>query len=231
MLVSLTIIRYKKRYIPFAFLAMAVHRIPLLLTKKCSFWKLLGSGRNGTFDLMPDFCQWGLLAAWDDRQAFESFLSGSLIVKWWRSFGTEYYTILCKPVSSHGKWDGREPFTNDDGTVLNGPVAVLTRATIRPTRLKNFWKNVDSVAGLMSSSDGYITSFGIGEAPVYLQATFSLWEDLDSVKKFAYRSREHATVIQKTREENWYSEELFARFKPIATFGTLKGNDPLKGRI
>jgi len=231
MLVSLTIIRYKKRYIPFAFLAMAVHRIPLLLTKKCSFWKLLGSGRNGTFDLMPDFCQWGLLAAWDDRQAFESFLSGSLIVKWWRSFGAEYYTILCKPVSSNGKWDGREPFTNDDGTVLNGPVAVLTRATIRPTRLKNFWKNVDSVAGLMSSSDGYITSFGIGEAPVYLQATFSLWEDLDSVKKFAYRSREHAAVIQKTREENWYSEELFARFKPIATFGTLKGNDPLKGRI
>ncbi len=58
MLVALTIIRYSKSTIPMAFLAMAVHRIPLYLNRKCSFWKLMGSGKNGTFDKQADLQQW-----------------------------------------------------------------------------------------------------------------------------------------------------------------------------
>ena len=108
---------------------------------------------------------------------------------------------------------------------------MLTRATIRLNKLKGFWGNVDGVAALMTSARGYINSYGIGEAPFYRQATFSIWESVDDVKAFAYRSREHADVIKKTREENWYSEELFARFKPIGSFGTLNGKDPLSGFI
>ena len=80
----------------------------------------------------------------------------------------------------------------------------------------------------MLNSKGYVTSFGIGEAPLYRQATFSVWESVEDMKAFAYQSAEHREVIQKTRDENWYSEELFARFKLIASFGTLKGADPLK---
>jgi hypothetical protein len=34
-------------------------------------------------------------------------------------------------------------------------------------------------------------------------------------------------VIKKTRKEDWYSEELFARFKIISGSGTLNGVDPL----
>ena len=83
----------------------------------------------------------------------------------------------------------------------------------------------------MVTAKGYITSFGIGEAPVYRQAIFSIWESLDDVKNFAYRSREHGEVIKKTRSENWYKEELFARFKPIATYGTIKGKDPMSNYI
>ena len=73
MIVSLTIVRYRKSLVPFALLAMAIHRLPLMLTKGCSFWKLLGSGRNGTFDLQPDWQQWGLFAVWEDREAFDRF--------------------------------------------------------------------------------------------------------------------------------------------------------------
>ena len=82
---------------------------------------------------------------------------------------------------------------------------------------------------MMKHAPGFITSFGIGEAPVYRQATFSIWESINHVKAFAYASKEHAEVIKKTRAEKWYSEELFARFKIVDSFGTINEKDPLPG--
>jgi heme-degrading monooxygenase HmoA len=227
MLVALTIIRYSKSRIPLAFLAMAMHRLPLSLNRRCNFWKLMGSGKNGTFDKEADLQQWALLSVWNNETDFNEFSQRSFISLWWKKFAAETYTILCEPLISHGLWDGKEPFGKPHNTSYTGPIAVLTRATIRFNRLKNFWANVDKVAKLMSRSKGYITSFGIGEAPLYRQATFSIWESVEDVKAFAYQSEEHREVIQKTRDENWYSEELFARFKPIASFGTLNGKDPI----
>ncbi|MDB5144495.1 MAG: hypothetical protein JWQ66_3208 [Mucilaginibacter sp.] len=231
MIVSLTIVRYRKLFIPFALLAMAIHRRPMRMQKDCAFWQLLGTGKNGTFSLAPDWQQWGLLAVWDNREDFERFYERSFIAKWWNTFGVEKWTILCEPLQSHGKWDGKEPFGNPNITGYNGPIAILTRATVRMNRLKNFWANVDDVSDLMRKSPGYITSLGIGERPLYRQATFSVWNSLDNVKAFAYGSREHAEVIKKTRDEGWYSEELFARFKPVAVSGTLNNADPLNGLI
>jgi hypothetical protein len=231
MIISLTIIRYKKLFIPFALLAMAIHRLFMWLQKGCTFWKLLGSGHNGTFDLQPDWQQWGLLAVWEERADFDAFYAHSFVGWWWKLLAKETWTILCLPLQSHGEWDGKEPFGKPDINSYTGPIAVLTRATIRMNKLKNFWNNVDAVANLMTSAKGYITSFGIGEAPVYRQATFSIWESIDDVKAFAYQSREHAEVIKKTRLENWYSEELFARFMPLESFGTIRGKDPLNGLI
>jgi hypothetical protein len=85
--------------------------------------------------------------------------------------GRETWTLLCQPMQSHGKWDGKEPFGKPNNTIP-GPGCSITRATIRMSRWKNFWSHVDEVANLMVDAPGYITSFGVGEAPVYRQATF-----------------------------------------------------------
>lgn len=231
MIVSLTIVRYRKAFVPFALLAMALHRLPMALQQGCTFWKLLGSGRNGTFDLQPDWQQWGLLAVWDDEDDYNRFAESSFVSKWWRILGTESWTILCRPIQSHGQWDGKEPFGKPNDKIDAGPIAVLTRATIKISRLKNFWSHVDEVANLMVGAPGYITSIGVGEAPVYRQATFSIWQDMEAMKAFAYGSKEHAEVIKKTRSEGWYSEELFARFRIIKSTGTLNGKDPLQGLL
>ncbi|MDB5285630.1 MAG: spheroidene monooxygenase [Mucilaginibacter sp.] len=231
MIVSLTIVRYRKVFVPFALLAMAVHRLPMMLQEGCTFWKLLGSGRNGTFDLQPDWQQWGLLAVWDDRDDYERFAERSFVANWWKLLSTETWTVLCQPMQSHGKWNGKEPFGKPNNIIDYGPIAVLTRATIKMTRLRNFWSHVDEVANLMAGAPGYITSIGVGEAPVYRQATFSVWENVEQMKAFAYGSKQHAEVIKKTRSEGWYSEELFARFRIIESTGTLYGKDPLRGLI
>ena len=240
MLVTLTIIRYPKRYIPFALLAMAVHRFPLWANKKISFYKLMGCGKNASFDKNPDWQQWAILTVRSSETAkadtsdkdLLNYLYGYFIGKWLHFFHCETWTIFLEPIEGHGKWDGKEPFGILPGqNVYTGPVAVLTRASIRLSRLKSFWSNVDAVAAQLPIAKGLISSFGIGEMPYIKQATFSIWESIDAMKQFAYQTHQHTAVIHKTKKEKWYSEELFVRFIPVKTFGSIKGNDPLAGKL
>lgn len=240
MMVTLTIIRYPKKHIFFAVTAMALHRLPFWLNKKISFYKLMGCGKNGTFDKNPDWQQWGILAVqpgvFEDKN-FDSTtvikkLYGSFINRWFSFFKCETWTIFLKPMEGHGKWDGKEPFgILPKQTTYNDIVATLTRATIRINKLKNFWQNVGSVANEMAAAKGFVTSLGIGEVPYIKQATFSIWESKEAMKTFAYQLHQHKAIIQKTRKENWYSEDMFVRFMPLKTFGTIKGNDPLAGKL
>ncbi|RYU91826.1 DUF3291 domain-containing protein [Emticicia agri] len=228
MFVSLTIVRYPTYLIPVAFLSMALLRFPLWFTRRISFWKLLGCGKNGSFDIQPDLAQWGFLAVWQTEEDFIWFQQNSFLQKWWKTFTKEQWTILCRTYEAHGQWDGKEPF--QAGTIdknYQGKIAVLTRAQIRLSRLRQFWRNVPQVSAHVRHAKGFITSVGIGEMPFIRQATFSIWESLDDVKDFAYRQREHAAVIKSTRKENWYTEELFARFIPVRTEGTLGGKPVL----
>jgi heme-degrading monooxygenase HmoA len=235
MLVTLTIIRYPKKYIYFAIVAMALHHIPLWFNKKITFYKLLGCGKNGTFDKNPDWQQWGILTVRNsmdiiNQEELHLSLFGFFIKQWLQLFKTETWTIFLEPIEGHGKWDGKEPFgQHPKQNSYNGPVAVLTRASIRLSKLNAFWSNVGKVAVQMDGAKGFITSVGIGEMPFIKQATFSIWQSKEDMKAFAYQMREHQEVIKKTKKENWYSEDMFTRFIPLQSFGTIKGCNPLEG--
>ena len=139
---------------------------------------------------------------------------------YWKIFHCRLKQFILQPIEGYGLWDGKEVFGKlQKQSGFTGPVAVLTRATIRLKSLKNFWKEVGSVANKMKSAQGFIMSYGIGEVPFIKQATFSVWKDKTSMQAFAYSTQEHATVIRKTRNENWYREELFVRFCIISVKG------------
>ncbi len=237
MQVTLTIVRYRRRYIYFALLAMALHRVPLWLNRNISFYKLMGSGKNGTFDKNPDWQQWAILTVNKETGAVNSsaeelmeVLYGSFISKWFRFFNCETCTFFLEPIEGHGKWDGREPFGElAKQTAYEGPIAILTRATIRLSQLRSFWANVGGVASQMNGAKGLLTSIGIGEMPFIKQATFSVWQSRESMKIFAYQMTAHKEVIVKTRKEQWYSEDMFVRFKPLKITGTIRGVSPLEG--
>ncbi len=215
MICVVTIVRYPKYLGYFGILSMGLFHLPLMFNKKLSFYKLLGCGKNGTFVIHPDWRQWAILTISDEQLA----VSNSGFISWYiRLFDCTTQTTVLKPVSSHGTWDGKKVFgemphlTNE----IEGKIAVLTRATIRLNKLKSFWRNVPDVSAQMQDAKGLIASFGIGEIPFIKQATLSIWEDVESMKNFAYRMKAHQTVIQKTRKENWYSEEMFTRFEVIS---------------
>jgi hypothetical protein len=238
MKVSLTIVRYRRRFIPFAFFAMALFRLPLWRNKNISFFKLMGCGKNGTFDKTPDLQQWAIMAAGTglqdsgilEQKDYISKLYGSFIAGWLKLFGCEVWTVLLEPTEGHGTWDGKTPFGNlPKQTTLQGPVAVLTRATIRISRLKQFWANVDGVAVRMAGAEGFVTSLGIGEVPWIKQATFSIWQSREVMRNFAYKMKEHADVVRKTHTEKWYSEDMFVRFSILGSTGTIKKQQPLEG--
>jgi hypothetical protein len=231
MTVSLTIVRYPKYFVPFAVLAMAVFHIPLWFNKQVHFYKLMGCGKSGSFDKHPDWQQWAIFIVYKKTMPAKNpntFL-GRWINGWLNLFRTERWSVVLQPMEGHGKWDGQNPFTLQARPGYDGPIAVLTRASIRLNKLKAFWSNVDTVAQQMAGAEGFITSLGIGEIPYIRQATFSVWQSAKHMKTFAYQLKEHQQVIKKTRTENWYSEDMFMRFVPICSFGTIKGVNPLAG--
>jgi hypothetical protein len=159
-------------------------------------------------------------------------LYGRFIARWLSLFNCETITYLLESIEGHGLWDGKEVFGDlPRNSEYDGQIAILTRATIRLSKLKEFWKYVDGTAAKMAAADGFVTSYGIGEMPLRKQATFSIWENKAAVKSFAYQTKEHQEVIQKTRQDNWYSEDMFVRFRITACIGTLNGVNPLKGKL
>jgi hypothetical protein len=225
----ITIARYKKSTAVFGFLSMAVFRLFLLRNKSIHFYKLLGCGKNGTFDIRPDVRQWAVLITTHQPFTDATSLYGSFITNWWKRFHCELFTVVLQPTEGHGFWDGNMPFGMlPKQTAEDGLTAVLTRATIRWSKLKAFWQNVQSAAAPLQGAEGFIMSVGIGEVPWVKQATFSIWQNKQLMKQYAYGAKQHATVIGKTRKENWYSEELFVRFKVLQATGTLNGINPLQ---
>jgi hypothetical protein len=92
--------------------------------------------------------------------------------------------------------------------------------------MATFWRSVPPVSAELHRSPGLRLAVGIGEAPVGLQGTFSLWESAAALTEFAYRRAAHVEVVRRTAELGWYAEELFARFAVLEVEGTFAGRAP-----
>lgn len=198
-------------------------------TENLKFWKLLGAGAGGGFSLKPDFSRYGLFAVWESQNAANDFFENSKFMKNYRRRAQEIWNVQLLPTKAHGKWSGVELFSEFAEPKPDFPVAVLTRATIRFSKLRPFWANVPATSAEIERATSLIASIGVGEAPFLRQATFSIWQTETAMQNFAYKNEVHREIIRRTRAENWYAEELFARFIPISSEGAWKGRDPLAG--
>lgn len=205
---------------------MGLDRGRVRRTPGVRFAKLLGTGDGRTFALRDaDPLRWGLLATWADAEAAQAF-ERSAVVRAWEHDAVESLRLDLRPVSSRGCWSRRQPFGEPVPTRTEGPVAALTRARLRPPAAPAFWRALPPVSADLRGRPGLRAALAIGEAPVGLQGTFSLWSSAQALKDFA-SSPAHAAVVARTEPERWYAEELFARFAVVGRRGSLDGVDPL----
>ena len=203
---------------------MAWDRVPLRLSG-CSFHRLLGTSRAGGFGLRDaDPRHWALLTCWPDAAGASAF-DRSRTVTGWDRLADERLRLELRPVSSRGRWGGKEPFGRPEGAATDpgAPVAAITRARIRVGRGRSFRQAVPAVSADLARAGGLRLAVGIGESPVGLQGTLSVWDDAASLAEFAYRGAPHAAVVRRTPAEGWYAEELFARFAVVAATGSYDG--------
>lgn len=229
MIVALHLWRVPVRGVPAALGRVAGDHLRLRRTPKLRFGKVLGTSDGATF-IPRDATvrRWGLLTVWDcaaDAADFER----SPPVRRWDAAAEERWRVLLAPLSTRGRWSGQTPFGDPEPSRHDGPVAALTRARIAPRKLATFWRAVPPVSADLHRSDGLLFAVGIGEAPIGLQGTFSLWRSGPDLTSFAHRRGPHVEAIRRTVTERWYAEELFARFAVVEAAGTVDGRDPSAG--
>ena len=225
MFVRLDITRVKSRHILIAFSLMARQRLSMRKLPGLTFYKLMGTGSGKTFTVRDaDLNHWCILSVWETQEDSLAYLT-SKPARQWRKIALTEANIELEPLSAKGTWAKKSPFGNPVPEKWDGLTAALTRASIKPRWWREFWRSVPPVSADLNSTAGLITSLGIGEAPIGLQGTFSIWETNESITAFSSKQKPHAAVIARTHETGWYSEELFARFKVTKLSGTFAGLD------
>ena len=189
------------------------------------FWKLCGSGTGEGFTPRPNTAVWAILATWDTDEIARDRTANAPVFRRWHARATEAWTVFLSPVSARGTWSGATPF-EPSGTA-DGPLAALTRATIRPAILMRFWRRVPDISAVIGSDPNVAFKIGIGEVPWFHQVTFSIWPDAQAMAAFARGDGPHAQAIRAVREESWFREELYARFRIQGDAGSWGGESPL----
>jgi hypothetical protein len=161
-------------------------------------------------DLRPT--RWALLTARTDGRATAP----------WAPHG-EAATLQLRPLSGYGGWDGRRLLDAELAASWTGPVAVLTRATLRARHVRRFYAAVPAVARDIAAADGLRVAFGIGESPWLRQGTVSVWDSAAAVSAFLRGSAAHGSAVRRTPQVGWYAEELFARLAVVHGSGSIDG--------
>ena len=204
---------------------LALARVPGL-----AFWKLCGSGAGEGFDITPNSKVFALLTTWPDAETARRQTQTASIFQRYAQRATETWSVFLETTSVRGKWSGVEPFGHANGAQAQqpkGPIATLTRATIKPSVLMRFWGRVPDISAVIGSDPNVIFKIGIGEVPLLHQVTFSIWPDAQSMAAFARRDGPHARAIRAVRDGLWFREELYARFTISGERGTWGGTSPL----
>ncbi len=194
---------------------------PLRHERGLRFAKALGSGHDGGFGLRPSGSRQGLFAVFANPADADAFIASSKVVEGYRARALELCIATLRATSCRGQWGGESiGVTAEPGG--GGPVASLTRASIRPFSAFAFWRRSPQTEHALQRAPGCRLAVGLGEAPLLRQATFSVWDDQAAMDAYA-RSGAHQEAIRAAQREHYFSESMFVRFTPLQITGSWHG--------
>jgi len=194
-------------------------------TPGLGFVKVLGSGAGGGFGLAPSGTHRGLFLVFDEEANARAFINASPLLNGYRERSREICVALLRAYSTKGSWDGAALRVSADAPVQGqpfGPIAALTRATIKPQHALPFWRLSPPAELALQTTEGCLLAAGLGEAPLVRQATFSLWDSTAAMDAYA-RSGAHQQAIRRAYTGGYFSESMFVRFKPLEVRGVWQG--------
>ena len=204
--------------------ASALKNTPGLL-----FAKVMGSGQGGGFVLRPSASHQGLICMFKNVQQAQAFMQGDVVQAYEQRAQSMYVACLAVE-SSRGSWDGRSWGVTPEHSLggdqhidsaEHGMVA-LTRASIRPSKAMAFWRYAPAAQVDLQRAAGCQLAMGLGEAPVFRQCTFSLWNNTQSMVNYAHTGA-HQQAIQAAYQNNFFSESMFVRMRVLHSRGQWAG--------
>ena len=184
------------------------------------FSKVMGSGFDGGFGLRPSATRQALFCLFENESAADKFLASPIAASY-ATRSREFCTAKLRAYSCKGTWAGRA-IDVTASVPVSGPIATLTRASIKPSAARRFWKMQPASEVSLYQADGCLLATGVGEAPYFRQATFSLWVSVEAMNAYA-RTGAHLAAIQAANAGQFFSESMFARFVPLALSGSWRG--------
>ena len=202
-------------YARFVIQRFAMRGVPGLV-----FSKVMGSGFDGGFGLRPSGSRQALFCLFTDEAAADAFLS-SPVANSYAMRSREFCTAKLRAYSCKGTWAGRA-IEVSAAAPESGPIATLTRASIKPLAARRFWRMQPASEVSLAQASGCLLATGVGEAPLFRQAPFSLWSSVDAMNAYA-RTGAHLAAIQAAHAGHFFSESMFARFVPLGLAGSWRG--------
>ena len=229
------------RHIPWAWLRLARGAAGIGPVPGLRFAKVMGSGRGGGFGLAPSATHQGLIALLDSPDSARNFMDGPVLAAM-RERSRRFWVGLMAVDSARGAWDGQawspevlaadadtqapaglppraaHPGAPGAATSHRQALAVITRASIRPSRAWPFWRHAPASHAALKSAPGCLLAMGLGEAPLLRQCTFSLWRNASAMQAFA-QGGAHGQAAQAAWRQDFFSESMFVRLRLLAHDG------------
>lgn len=172
----------------------------------------------------PPLGRAGLIAFWDDEDAFERFRHDHPLGQRFAG-GLE---ARLRPLRAFGSWPGLPADVPSSRAVQHdGAVVVLTLGRLRLSQAVRFLRASRPAERAATEHEGMI--WGTAAARPPFVATVSIWRDAQASAAYAYGRQQpaHSDAITEQQRKDFHRRSAFIRFAPTRLQGALEGRNPL----
>lgn len=172
--------------------------------------------------------RWALFCGWENDDARDDFFAGDSLASPFLARAKERWGLSLETVTVvKGQWqdwqpttEGAKPFAKDE------PLIVMTHARVKASYVPTFSWHTAKVARMLDDDPNSIVRMALAEHPL-TRSTISVWRSKGTMVRFSYSDGPHDHAQRLSRTDDWLTDDFFARFRPVASFGTWGGDDPL----